>query len=179
MLGEKIVEKERDVITYDYKTVRVKREMEAMTTDAYENLGWEFLGSSLAGGTIFHVNLSFKRDRKVANKQNLLKLQEKVDAALQNVDALQNKKRSAGTVPALAVGIPGALVFGTGLSMVLVLGAGSVGAAIGGIILGILGAGIAFLAYPLFKMIRKIQIKKIEPLLENEYNKLADICEEV
>lgn len=168
---------EKEIITYDYKTVRVKREMEAMTTDAYENLGWELVGSSLAQGAIFHVNLSFKRDRKIADKQNLLKLQEKIDCTLQNIEVLQNKKRTAGSIPALTTGIAGTLTFGGGMSMVLVLGE-TLGCLIGGIALGVVGIGIALLALPIYKKIRKHRLAKIEPILEDEYNRLADICEE-
>ena len=170
------MENNKEVITYDYKTVTVKREMEAMTADAYENLGWEFLGSSIAGGAIFHVNLSFKRSRKIDGKHNLLKLQEKIDGTLQSIEVLQNKKRTAGSIFALTVGITGTLIFGGGMSMVLTLsGAGFM---IGGILLGLLGAVIALPAWPIYKKVKKDRISKIQPMLEDEYNKLADICEE-
>lgn len=175
------MEKEKDVITYDYKTISAKREMETMTIDAYENLGWEFVGSSVSGGAIFHVNLSFKRDRKIANKQNLLKLQEKIDSTLQNIEVLQNKKKTIGTIPALCVGVTGTLIFGGGMSMVMTLGVSSgiaVGWLVGGIILGIVGLGVALLGWPIYKRTKRKGLAKIEPILENEYNKLADICEE-
>lgn len=176
------MEKEKEVITYDYKTISAKREMETMTIDAYENLGWEFVGSSVSGRAIFHVNLSFKRDRKIANKQNLLKLQEKVDSTLQNIEVLQNKKKTVGGTPALSTGISGALVFGGGMSMVMTLGisAGAVvsGWLAGGIILGVVGIGVALFAWPIYKRVRKNGLAKIEPMLENEYNRLADFCEQ-
>jgi len=167
----------REVITYDYKTITVKRQMETMAADAYENLGWEFIGSSLAGGSIFNVNLSFKRDRKIADKQKLLKLQERIDNTLQHAEALLGKKRTAGMIPALTVGIAGALIFGGGMSMVLTL-IETVGFVIGGVALGIAGLGVALLAWPIYKKVRKTTLAKIEPILEDEFNRLADICEE-
>ena len=170
-------EKTNGGITYDYKTVIVKREMESMTCDAYENLGWELVGSSVSAGTIFHVNLSFKRNRKIENKTNLLKLQEKVDTTLQNIEILQNKKRTAGSTPALATGLIGALTFGGGMSMVMVLGE-TIGFLIGGIALGLVGVGIGLFAWPIFKKIKRNSLIKLEPSLEDEYNKLADICEQ-
>jgi len=173
-----MVENVREIVTYDYKTIVVRRDMEAMTVDAYENLGWEFVGGSTAGGAIFHVNLSFKRDRKIEGKQNLLKLQERVDGTLQNIEALQNKKKSAGSVPSLTTGIAGALTFGGGMSMAMLLGVETIGFMVGGIALGVLGMAIALFAWTIYKKVKKSSLRKIEPLLENEYNRLADLCEE-
>lgn len=162
----------------DYKTVSVRRQMEMMTADAYACLGWELVGSSVSQRAVFSVNLLFKRDRKIANKQNLLELQIKVDNALKNIEVLQRKKKNAGLIPALTTGIVGTLLFGGGMSMVLELGIDSVGWMIGGIALGIVGFGICALAWLLNKKISRSQIAKIDPLLEMEYNKLSDICEE-
>lgn len=171
------MENEKEVVTYDYKTVRVKREMETMTTDAYINLGWEFVGSTLAGGAIFHINLSFKRNRKIANKQRLILLQEKIDTVLQNIETLLNNKKRAGTVPSISTGIVGALTLGGGMSMVLV-GGKTLGLMIGGIAVGIVGIAISLLAWPIYKKVKRAQLSKIEPILESEYNKLADLCEQ-
>ena len=171
------MEATREGITYDYKTIRVKRNMETMASDAYESLGWQPVNSSIAEGFIFNVNLSFKRDRKIEDKQKLLKLQEKVDSTLSNIETLQDRKRSAGTTPALSVGVAGALVLGGGMSMVMLLG-GALGFMIGGIALGIVGMGICALAMPVYKKTKKKQFAEIESALENEFNKLADICEE-
>ena len=168
----------KEIITYDYRTIKVKREMEAIAMDAYENLGWEFVNSGISMGAIFYVNLSFKRDRKIDNKQNLLKLQEKVDSTLQNIEVLHGKKRTAGQIPALVTGISGALIFGGGLSMLLTLGFETLGFIIGGVALGVVGAAIALLGWPIFKRTRKRGLAVIEPILEDEFNKLSDICEE-
>lgn len=165
-----------DAVTYDYKTIKVKREIEALVCDTYENLGWTLTSTSSVEGSLFHINLSFKRDRKIENKSSLLKLQERADSTLASIDALQNKKKNAGLVEALSTGIAGTLTFGGGMSMCLLLQ--GIGYMIGGIALGIVGAGICALAYPLFKKINRKKVSRIEPILESEYDKLADICAE-
>ena len=66
-----------NVISYDYKTIKVKRNIETLVCDTYENLGWQLTNTSSVEGSIFYVNLSFKRDRKVQNKVELLKLDRK------------------------------------------------------------------------------------------------------
>jgi len=172
------MENKKEVITYDYKTVRVRRDMETMTTDAYENLGWEFVGSNVSGGAIFHINISFKRDRKIANKQELLKAQDKVDKVLLNVEYLKNKKKTAGLSSGITTGIIGTLALGGGMAMVIE-GTGTTAILIGGIALGVVGLGICALAWLIGKKVKNRKIAKIDPMLEDEYNKLADYCEEV
>lgn len=165
-----------NAVTYDYKTIKVKREIETLVCDTYENLGWKLTNTSSVEGSIFYVNLSFKRDRKIEGKVELLKLQEKADAIVSNIESLQSKRKSAGIAESLSVGIVGALVFGGGMSMTMLLK--GVGFMIGGIALGLVGLAIAGVAYPIFKRVNKRKATAITPILESEYDKLADICEE-
>lgn len=165
-----------NVVSYDYKTLKVKREIEALVCDTYENLGWELTNTSSSEGSLFYINLSFKRDRKVSNKVELLKLQERADSVIASIENLQRKKKSSGTGASIATGVVGTLVFGGGMSACMLLK--GVGYMLGGIALGIVGAGICALAYPLFKKINKKQSSNIQPILESEYDKLADICEQ-
>lgn len=162
--------------TYDYKTIKVKRSIESLVCDTYENLGWELTSTSSVESSIFSINLSFKRDRKINSKVELLKLQEKADNAIATIENLQNKKKNGGFVGALSTGIVGALIFGGGMSLCML----KTGMAfmLGGIALGLVGAGVCALAYPLFKKLNKKASANIEPLLESEYDKLADICEQ-
>lgn len=172
------MENKNEVTINDYKTISVRRQMEMMTADAYECLGWELVGSSVSERAIFSVNLLFKRERRIANKRNLLELQEKVDSSLKKIETLQKKKKNAGLTSALTTGIIGTLTFGGGMSMIMELGIDTVGYMIGGIALGVVGLGICALAWLVNKKVRRNKIVKIDPLLEIEYNKLSDICEE-
>lgn len=165
-----------NAVTYDYKTIKVKRSIETLVCDTYENLGWELTNTSSVESSLFYINLSFKRNRKIEKKVELLKLQDKADNIIASIENLQNKKKNAGFVSALTTGIIGALTFGGGMSMSLVLQ--GIGYMIGGIALGLVGAGICALAYPLFKNINKKKNTQIQPLLESEFDKLADICEQ-
>ena len=163
-------------VTFDYKTVRVRREMEVMTTDAYEALGWQVTNTTLAEGSLSFVNVSFKRNRKIENKLELQRLQEKVDSCLAQIDKLQKKKKNAGVPEGITTGVVGALVFGGGMSMTMCLS--GTGFLIGGIALGVVGIGIGLLGWLVHNKIQKKKLAKIEPLLESEFNKLSDLCEE-
>lgn len=165
-----------NVLVYDYKTIKVKRSIETLVCDTYERLGWELTNTSAVEGSLFYVNLSFKRDRKINNKVELLKLQEKAESIINNIESLQQKKKNGGMIGALSVGIVGTLTFGGGLSMTMLLS--GIGYLIGGIALGLVGAGICAFAYPIFKKINKNTNAKVQPILESEYDKLADICEQ-
>lgn len=165
-----------NTISYDYKTIKVKRSIETLVCDTYENLGWEMTNTSSVEGSIFYVNLSFKRNRKIANKTELLKLQEKADGVIATIEALQSKQKNAGTAEAVTTGVVGTLTFGGGMSMCMLLK--GVGFMLGGIALGLIGAGICALAYPLFKKLNKKKSANIQPILESEFDKLADICEQ-
>lgn len=164
-----------NVITYDYKTIKVRREMETIVCDTYQNLGWEQTGSATVEGSIAYVNLSFKRDRKIANKMELLKIQEKVDSTLLSIENAQKQKKNAGTTNGLVTGIAGALIFGGGMSMTMTLtGAGFLA---GGIVLGVVGIAVCVSAYFISRKVRNKRLEKIQPVLESEYDKLADLCE--
>lgn len=163
-------------VSYDYKAIKVKREMETITIDTYQSLGWQLTNTSSVESSLFHLNLSFKRNRKITNKTELLKLQSQADNTLNEIENIQNKKRSAGTIASLSVGIIGSLVLGGGMSMVMVLG--STFGMIGGIALGLIGIGICTSAYPIYKKIHRNKNQAFDPMLETQLDKLADISEQ-
>ncbi len=167
---------ENEIYSYDYKTVKTKRALEAIICDSYENLGWEFMGSSTCEGSPFHENLSFKRNRKIANKVQLLKLQEKIDNSILTIETLQSKQKNAGVPEAITTGVVGALVLGGGMSMVMTLS--GIGYMIGGIALGVVGIGLGFVGWWIHNVINKKKSAKISTLLEAEFDKLADLCEQ-
>ena len=166
-----------NAITYDYKTIKVKREYETIVCDAYENLGWELTNTSASENSLFYINLSFKRNRKIENKMELTKLQEKVDNILANIENLQTKKKNAGVVEGISTGVVGALIFGGGMSMSM-LNTASVGLLVGGIAVGIVGITVGLLGWLVLKKINKKKNTKIQPILESEFDKLADVCEQ-
>ena len=150
--------------------------MEPMLTDAYQNLGYEVTNTNMAEGSLTCVNVSFKRNRKIENKTELIKLQEKIDSTLLAIENLQNKKKSAGVPEGITVGCIGALIFGGGMSMTLTLT--GLGFMIGGIALGVVGIGVGLLGWLTHNKIQKKKLAKITPLLESEYDKLSDLCEQ-
>jgi len=100
MDSEKTTENESGVFVYDYRTISIRRETEAMAADAYTALGWEIVGSSVFGFSIFGSELSLKRPRKIENKQKLLEIQKQVDELLEKIDKLHIKQKGLSILPA-------------------------------------------------------------------------------
>lgn len=163
--------------SYDYKTVRVKRETETMLCDAYATLGWEVVNTTMADGSLSSVNVSFKRDRKTENKAELLRLQSKIDSVIASIEKLQASKKRAGVPEAVTLGTVGALMLGGGMSMVMAFGGGTALIA-GGIALGVVGIAVGLSGWLVHSKVHSKKLSKIEPMLESEYNKLSDLCDE-
>lgn len=172
-----VVEMEvQKAIVFDYKTVKVKRETETMLTDAYATLGWQVTSTTMADASLSCVNVSFKRDRKIAHKSELDLLQKKIDAHIASIEKLISQKKRAGLPEAITMGTIGTLVFGGGMSMTMLLE--GMGLFIGGIAVGVTGIAIGLLGWLISNKVKNKKHKRIEPLLEAEFDKFSAVCEQ-
>ncbi len=107
------------------------------------------------------------RERYVPQETELDKMEQ-----LRRLDASVTQK---GTIPALVVGILGALIMGTGMSLIMtefgaILGSLANYAMPIGIALGVVGMVLIALAYPLYNRITKKERERVAP----EIIKLTD-----
>ena len=111
----------------------------------------------------FNFTYSAAQQQEVENirKKYLPKEEDKMEQ-LRRLHAIPTQKAQAAS---LAVGIIGALITGTGMSLVMT----DIGAALGslamviGILVGIVGMVLVALAYPLYNRVLKKQREKIAP----------------
>ena len=111
----------------------------------------------------FEYTYSAQRQQEVEEirKQYLPKEEDKL-AELRKLHAIPTQKAQAA---ALAVGVIGALILGTGMSLCMT----DIGAALGrlamivGIAVGLVGMVLAALAYPVYNRVLKKQRQKIAP----------------
>ena len=111
----------------------------------------------------FEYTYSPQRQQEVEEirKQYLPKEEDKL-AELRKLHAIPTQKAQAA---ALAVGVIGALILGTGMSLCMT----DIGAALGrlamivGIAVGLVGMVLAALAYPVYNRVLKKQRQKIAP----------------
>ena len=111
----------------------------------------------------FNFTYSAAQQQEVENirKKYLPKEEDKMEQ-LRKLHAIPTQKAQAAS---LAVGIIGALIMGTGMSLAMT----DIGAALGslamviGILVGIVGMVLVALAYPLYNQVLKKQRAKIAP----------------
>ncbi len=164
-------------MAYDYKEVEAERKMIPFLRDGYENFGWETEERLEKNHHTPNQNskavLQMKRNRKIMNKPELLRLQSHFENCVQDVELLEKSKGNKATMAALIAGV-------LGTSFI----AGSVFAVTAEqplypltIILAIPGFIGWILPYFLYKRIREKQTDVVNPLIEKKYDEIYEICE--
>lgn len=117
-------------------------------------------------------NNSFNYTYSAKEQAEIKKIRSKYEAPAEQEDKMTQLRRldagvnSKATTAALVVGILGALIMGTGMSLVLTdigLVLGSILALVVGIGLGIVGIILVCLAYPVYNHTLKKQREKVAP----------------
>lgn len=168
---------EKKFTAYDYKEIEADRNMIPFLRDGYENFGWE---TEERPGKISSnpkqnnkAVLQMKRNRKIMNKQELLRLQSHFEDCVHEVELLEKSKSDMATILSLIAGVLGTAfmagsVFAvTAQSPLVILS----------VILAIPGFIGWILPYFLYKRIREKQTAKMNPLIEKKYDEIYEICE--
>lgn len=168
----------RPFVGYEYKEVLANRTHVDFLMDGYENFGWEVLGYQEEQKPDYSphqpkVQIRMRRNRKIANKMELTRLQRHFEACVGEIEALERKKTFLALVYALTVGIIGTACM-----------AGAVFAVASEppkVLMCIVLAIPAFLGwiFPYFIYTKTVarQTKKINPLIEIKYDEIYEICE--
>ncbi|MFA6830296.1 MAG: hypothetical protein WCR67_06330 [Bacilli bacterium] len=166
---------EKNYIAYEYMTKSCKNGEQGKLIDMYEVFGWEASDTTI--NNLGNITISFKRDRKIEGKQELNKLQREAQQVSDLIKTSKNKSTSFPLIVSLIIGIIGALVLGGGMSMVMILGEGSIPNMVIGILIGIVGIIICLINYPIFKTVTASKTKKYLPIIDEYEEKLANILE--
>ena len=117
---------------------------------------------------------SFELTYSAKEQDEIKKIREKYirpeikEDKMEELRRLDKKATEKATVTALVVGVIGALILGSGMSMImtdinLFIGLGNNEALITGIIVGVVGIILVSLAYPLYNPILKKEQERIAP----------------
>ena len=106
----------------------------------------------------YEFTYSAKQQQEVEKIRNKYVVKE--ETKMEKLIRLDKQAERLGMKVSLAMGIIGSLIMGTGMSCVLVWNT-SVKIFIAGILMGILGMGVAGCAYPVYKKITKKERAKI------------------
>ena len=159
-------------VGYEYKEITTTRDMESVYLDGYPHFGWQPDGVAPSAIGFSHVNLRFKRDRKIKNKAEISRLQRQFEACIAEIGNLERSKTSSAFVTAMTVGLIGtvflagatfAFIYAELIPLMVILA-----------IPGFIGWG---LPYMLYKRIVAKRSAVVIPLIENQYDALCDVCE--
>jgi hypothetical protein len=157
-------ENSKNFVGYEYKEVQASRDLEGVYADGYPSFGWELDG----GG---NGRMKFKRDRKIRNKAELARLQREFEAKTHEIENLERSKTSGAQIAAMTVGLIGtallggatfAYIYGNMIPLMIVL-------ALPGFVLW----GAAYLLYGRF---RAKKTAAAEPLIDQKYDEIYDVC---
>lgn len=162
-----------DYTTYEYKEVSVRSDKASLYLECYESFGWqqdENFPMQESGGKI---TLKLKRDRKIANKAELTRLQRHFEADIEEITTLERSKTTTAKLWAISIGIIGTAFM-----------AGSVFAVTAKpphIVLCILLAVPAFagwiLPYFVYQKVKDKKTRQVTPFIEKKIEEIYEMCE--
>ncbi len=192
---------ENKFVGYEYKTVKVQRDMEPVLSDGYKNFGWKleksepavvkhvwgpirvmlaplaiFPGSPFAKMLRDHKSetdfeLKLKRDKNIPRKTELNRLQSQFEAYAKEINDLEASKKSTAAAAAHIVGFIGTVFMGVSVFSYL---ANMIPLSIFTAVPGFAGW---ILSYFTHKAVKGSKTKKVAPMIEQQYHKIYEVCE--
>ncbi len=173
------MEKEQ-FIGYEYKDVTARSSMVPITIDGYESFGWELTEQSKIqqeknasrANLPQHERLRFRRDRHITNRVELTRLERNLEAVLDEIERLEDKKTIRGTMASIILGLVGCGFLAAGLmaylsdaSYVMLM-----------VILAIPGFLCWVFPYFVYQKIRKLDTERLDPIIDGKYEEIYDLC---
>ena len=170
---------------YEYREISVPRKYASLCLDSYPCFGWEEDPNQgrpgrrrspaipAAPGPKEMETLCFRRARSISGKAELTRLQRNFDSCIAELRALERSKTTRAAAAALTSGVLGTAFM-----------AGSTFAAVSTppvvwltILLAIPGFLGWILPYFLYRAMVRWKAAQIEPLMEQKYDEINEICE--
>lgn len=172
----------KDFIAYEYLSLFVESDKEPLYIDCYENFGWTLIrNASLVDKEDYYINslndkrklnIKFKRDRKIKNKNELLRLQRKMESTIKEIERLEHYPDYIGMIYSIMVGLVGTVFMALSVFSLTATTPHYLGC----ILFGLMGCIGFFLPYFLYKKIKENKEQENLPLIEEQYNLLYDFC---
>lgn len=160
-------------IGYEYKKMIVDKEQASMYLDCYKNFGW-LADENIAGGSgRSQIAIQMKRDRKLVNRMELIRLQHHFEACSNEIEMLEKSKVSAAAMWAIMVGVIGT-AFMAGSTFAVTHEPPVIWLCV---VLALPGLGGWILPYFLYHIMYRKQTKKVQHLIEGKQEELYELCE--
>lgn len=187
MIGERnmtMIEKNSEhYIGYEYMEVKADSSRASMYIDAYGSFGWEqdenlniTYKQNVYGKSGLpqeeSILLRFKRDRKIMNKAELTRLQRNFEDCMNQIEALEKSKTNTAMIVSLSIGVVGTM-FIAGSTFAVVATPPIIWLCV---LLAIPGFAGWILPCFFYKTIVSKRTKIVEPLIEDKYDEIYEIC---
>lgn len=163
---------EKDFKSYDYKQVTAREQQLSFFIDCYKNLGWFPDENTPVKSERGQCLIRLKRDRRIANKMELTRLERNFDACMAELEELERSKTSLPTALALGCGLLGTVFM-----------AGSVFAVTAEppiiwlcVLLAVPGFAGWILPYFLYQKAAAMRREKIAPFIDAKHDEIDEIC---
>ena len=195
------MEQNKKSMNYEYKSVVVDRDKEAVWKDSYQNMGWEMEKSqpaivkhvywpirimiaplAIIPGTPFakmaadhksetKVELTFKRNRNLDNKAEINRLQLKFETAVKTIGQLEASRITGAAAAAYIIGLLGTIFMAGSVFSYLA------GLLLPSIVLAVPGFICWLLSYFVYQGFKDKKTRKVAPMIEEQYDAIYDICQ--
>ena len=168
-------------IGYEYREIAVPEELSSLCLDSYPCFGWEVdpnraavSGGRRLGGAkqVGDVTLYFRRDRNLSNRAELTRLQRNFDSCVRELQALERAKTTTATIAALVMGIVGC-GFMAGSTFAVTAEPPVIWLTV---LLAVPGFLCWIVPYFLYRGLVRKKTAEIEPLKEQKYDEIDEIC---
>lgn len=163
----------REFAAYEYKEINVRDDQASFYLDCYENFGWQQDENFPIQESNGRVNLKLKRNRRIINKVELVRLQRQFEADMEDLSVLEKSKATRAQIASITVGVLGTACM-----------AGSVFAVTAAqpvIWLCVLLAVPAFAGwispYFIYRKLKEKKTREVTPYIDEKYEEIYAICE--
>lgn len=172
-------------IGYEYMEVRADSSRASMYIDAYGSFGWEqdenlnipyrqnVYGKTDLPQEAGSVFLRFKRDRKIMNKAELTRLQRNFEDCMNQIETLEKSKTNKAKIVSISMGVVGTM-FMAGSTFAVVASPPIIWLCV---LLAIPGFAGWILPYFFYRRIVSKRTNIVNPLIEDKYDEIYEICE--
>lgn len=159
-------------VGYEYKLVTVDSARASICLDGYESFGWisDERPAPLKIGAPLTMRL--KRDRKIANKAELTRLQRNFEACLAEIELLEKSKSQRAALFSVLTGLIGTAF----MALATFAATGEPPRIVLCILFAVPGFAGWGLPYFIYKRLAERRSRTLAPLLENKFDEIYELC---
>lgn len=167
-------------IGYEYRDIVVPRKLSSLCQDSYPCFGWEPDPHKTQSRDVFssgkkedNIRLYFRRRRDLCNKVELTRLQRNFDSCIEEIEKLKESEYRSAFLGAAITAFLGT-VFMAGSTFAVTADPPVIWLMV---LLAVPGFAGWILPYFFYKRIKKKKTEEIQPLIEEKYEEIYQICE--